>query len=712
MSKEFRARCRKNFTKEQAQLLDDALSFAERMHKGQTREDGDPFISHPVAVADIVMELGLGYTAVAAALLHDSVEDTTATEEDVRNNFGAEIADLVAGVTKFKNLTFSSKEDEQAKNFLKMFFAMAKDIRVLIIKLADRLHNMRTLDAKRPASQKAKAQETLDIYAPLASRLGLSYLRGELEDLSFKTLYPQEYEELARTVALKREERKSLLDIICTRLEELLENYGIKGEVNGRPKHFYSIYKKMTAQKRAFEQIYDLTAVRVLVNTSEECYAMMGAVHTEWKPIPGRFKDFISTPRPNNYRSLHTAVMTNHGFPCEIQIRTFEMHKVAEYGIAAHWKYKDKREKSDSLDKELMWLRGFMDQQSENAATPQEFYESVKFNFSSGEVFTFTPKGKVIILPEGATPIDFAYRIHSEVGNKCAGAKVNGRVVPLESKLQTGDLVEIFTSANRKGPSRDWLRFAKTTEAVTKIKAFFKKEMKDENIRLGKLMLEEEAKHRGYKLSQLMAPKWLNIIMQRYTISSVDDLYASVGYGGFTVNQILLKLIDFYKKEVESKSAGTLTAGGKQSYMQQGIIISGYDDLLVRFALCCNPVPGDDITGFISRGRGVAVHRKNCPNVKNVEKFRLIEAEWAQSAFGAPFTVNLQIEAGDRSGLLADVTTAISALKLSISSLNCRIDKNQTAIISAGVRIHDIGQADNLISKIASLDDVKKVFRM
>ncbi len=696
------------FNTQQVELLNKAWDYATKMHANQFRDSGEPYITHPVAVCGILFDLGLDCSTLAAALLHDCVEDTPATNEEITALFGEEVAELVAGVTKLDKIAFKSKEEEQAENFRRMFFAMAKDIRVIIIKLADRLHNMRTISSISPERQHAMASETLEIFAPLASRLGLSYLKCELEDLCLKVLEPEVYDQLAKEITLKRAERQELVNQICARLTSLLDELKIKGEVSGRPKHFYSIYKKMKSNNRTFDQIYDLTAVRVIVENVKDCYEVLGMIHTLWKPIPGRFKDYIAVPKPNNYQSLHTTVMTTYGMPFEIQIRTYEMHKIAEYGIAAHWKYKEKRGEANELDEKLQWLRGVMDVQSENS-TPQEFYESLKFDLYSGQVFVFTPKGDVVTLPEGSNPIDFAYNVHTAIGNKCVGAKINNKMVPLETKLNTGDYVEIITSPTSKGPSRDWLRFVKTSQAKAKIKAFFKKELKEENIRRGHDMLEKEAKIRGYVLGNLMVPKWLDVIMQRYSIASVDDLYASVGYGGFTVNQILSKLIDFYKKEERAKAPAKVSQSHNR-LSTNGVIVKGHDDLLVRISKCCNPVPGDDIVGFISRGRGVAIHRKDCPNLKNVESFRLIEAHWSNEG-GTPFSVAMQIEAKDNSSLLASITMTISEMKLAISNLNARVDKNGTAIINLSVVVDNIDEFDTLVKKIGAIPEVIKVFR-
>ena len=470
------------YNDKQIEMLDNAVDFAVKMHEGQSRASGEPYITHPIAVAGLLLDIGLDSPTIAAALLHDCIEDTPATSEEITAKFGSEVCMLVTSVTKLEKIVFKSKEEEQAENFRRMFFAMAKDIRVILIKLADRLHNMRTIDALSHERQVAIAKETLDIYAPLASRLGLSFYKCELDDLCLKTLHPEAYDKLVKDVSLKRAERQDLVNHICETLRKTLKELEINGQVSGRPKHFYSIYKKMVGQNKTFDQIYDLTAVRVIVESVRDCYEVLGVIHTMWKPIPGRFKDYIAVPKPNNYQSLHTTVMTNYGAPFEIQIRTYEMHKIAEYGIAAHWKYKENRVVDSDLDEKLEWLRGVMENEKDQTADPEEFYESLKLDLYSGQVFVFTPRGDVIALPEGSTPIDFAYTVHSEVGNKCVGAKVNNKIVPLETKLQTGDYVDIITSPNAKGPSRDWLRFIKTSTAKSKIRAFFKHAMKEENV--------------------------------------------------------------------------------------------------------------------------------------------------------------------------------------------------------------------------------------
>ncbi|MDE7395678.1 MAG: bifunctional (p)ppGpp synthetase/guanosine-3',5'-bis(diphosphate) 3'-pyrophosphohydrolase [Clostridiales bacterium] len=699
------------YTKPQVALLNEVFDYASRMHEGQKRDSGDPYITHPIAVAMLLLDLGIDCSTIAAALLHDTIEDTPATESEIRELFGSEICELVMGVTKLEKYIFKSKVEEQAENFRRMFFAMAKDIRVALIKLADRLHNMRTISSLSIERQTAMAEETLEIYAPLASRLGLSYFKCELEDLCLKVLHPESFEWLVKEISLKRAERQDLVNAICNDLTKALKKLRIRGEVSGRPKHFYSIYKKMVNLHHSFEEIYDLTAVRVIVGSVRDCYAVLGEIHSIWKPMEGRFKDYIAKPKANNYQSLHTTVMTNYGMPFEIQIRTHEMHRIAEYGIAAHWKYKENRgASSHDLDEKLRWLRSVMDDAQSAADSPQEFYETLKFDLGSDEVFVFSPQGDIVVLPEGSTPIDFAYNVHSAVGNKCVGAKINGKIAPLDAKLSTGDYVEIITSNTSKGPSRDWLRFAKTARTRSKIRAFFKKQEKEDNIKRGREMLEEEAKRRGYALSDLLVPKWLDILMQRYSFVSLDDMCASVGYGGVTVNQVLLKLIDFYRKEMEVRKIPERAEVGQPRGDGSGIIVNGHDDLLVRVARCCNPVPGDAIVGFISRGRGVAVHRTDCPNMRNAEPFRLIEAHWAGKT-DAPFVVALQVEAKNSSGLLAKITVLISELKLFITNMTAREDKNKKGIITFGVRVTKIAQIDALIAKIRSIPEVEKVFR-
>lgn len=578
---------------------------------------------------NILVDLGFDdVSTLVAAFLHDVLEDTPVTSDELEQKFGKEVLELVEGVTKLDKIKFVSAEDEQAENLRKMFFAMAKDYRVIIIKLADRLHNMRTLDALKPEKQIKIATQSLKIYAPLAGRLGLSFVKCELEDLAMRYLYPDDYYELVEFIKTKSKERQQFIEKICDELKAKLQELGIEGEVNGRQKHLYGIYKKMLKQGKNIEQIYDISAVRVIVNEVQDCYTVLGAIHTMWMPLPGRFKDYIAMPKPNGYQSLHTTVITKFKETFEIQIRTYEMHRIAEYGIAAHWKYKEGKTGATKIDDQINWLREVMDTQRESSDS-HEFLENIEGNVFTDEVYVFTPKGKVLNLPVGSTTVDFAYAIHSAVGNKCIGAKVNGKIVPLNTVLNTGDIVEILTTNSGKGPSRDWIKFVKTASARTKIRQYFKKEMKEENIKRGKDMLEREAKRRGYNLSELLSTAGLNYIMNRYTLSSIDDLYASVGFGGLTTNQIIVKLIDYFKRDLLSKNPvaeiKTTSTTGKSS-SGNGVLIRGYDDFLVRLSHCCNPVPGDKIVGYVSRGRGVSVHCVDCPNVKNMEPERLIEA--------------------------------------------------------------------------------------
>lgn len=692
----------------ESKTLENALEFAWKAHEGQKRESGEPYITHPMGVADILIDLGMDIATICAALLHDVLEDTSISEENLKKDFGEEICELVKGVTKLDKIVFKSKEEEQAENFRKMFFAMAKDIRVILIKLADRLHNMRTIAALTYERQQIIAKETLEIYAPLAGRLGLSYIKCELEDLCLKVMHREIYEELVKEVSLKRAERQEMVNKIIKQLVEILNELNIEGEVSGRPKHFYSIYRKMVTQHKTFEQIYDLTAVRVIVKTVSDCYEVLGKIHTYWKPVPGRFKDYIAVPKPNNYQSLHTTVMTNYGSPFEIQIRTYEMHKIAEYGVAAHWKYKENRGKSNDFDIKIGWLREVMDMQNELGSS-KEFLESLKVDLYSGQVFVFTPKGDVIVLPEGSTPIDFAYNVHTDVGNRCVSAKINGKIVPLHTPLQTGDYVEIITSANSKGPSRDWLKIVKTSAAKAKIRSFFKKEMKEENIKLGKDIIENELKRRGFTYTQLFKQPWLDTVMQKLSLTSLEDMYAAVGYGGISSGQVILKLIDFYKKEQITQSR-EFKVNADVGEHHEAVTVKGQKDLLVRMAKCCTPVPGDKIIGFISRGRGIVVHRDTCPNIKSMEQERLIEVEWSKGE--SKFFANVQIIANDHAGLLAKVSNVFAEQKLSIGAINARISKAGKAIMNVTVRVEKISDLDLLFSKLKQLEEVSEVRRI
>ncbi len=697
-----------NYTGEERNLLIRAYHFAEQAHSGQKRASGEAYFIHPCAVAQILMELGLDCATIAAAFLHDVIEDTPVTEEDIRGGFGEEVLQLVSGVTKLDKIFFKSHEEEEAENFRKIFVAMAKDIRVIIIKLADRLHNMRSLNFLSKERQQRMARETLDIYTPLAGRLGISQIKCELEDLCLKYLEPEAYEFLVENIHQKLYERHNFVDYVVKEIKSILDESKIEGEVFGRPKHFYSIYKKMTQQNKTLDQIYDLTAVRVIVGTVDECYEVFGKIHKRWKPIPGRIKDYIATPKPNMYQSLHTTVVTDFGQPFEIQIRTYEMHRTAEFGIAAHWKYKEKKADDSAFTERLSWIREVLDWEG-GLKDSKDFMESLKTELYSNELLVFTPKGKVISLAKDATPIDFAYAIHSEIGNHCVGAKVNSKIVPLGATLHTGDVVEVLTNPNSKGPSWDWLKIVKSSSARAKIKQFFKREMKDENIKLGKSMLESEAKRRGYALSDILTEQSFGKVAERFSFANQDEMFASVGYGAITVYQVLFKLIDYYKKEVPKPP----TYRGEVKTDAGGVIVKGQSGLLTRFAGCCNPVPGDEIVGFVSRGRGVVIHRADCPNVKNLEsegEERILPAEWAQTS-GNRFVAAIVIRAKDQGVALSVLTSVVSDMRLMIVGVNSRFDKNKTAVIEASVRLNGKEDIDQLIKKIRQDDRIDEVFR-
>jgi len=643
--------------------------------------------------------------------LHDVIEDTDSTADDIREAFGEEVLTLVSSVTKLEKIVFKSKEDENAENFRKIFVAMAKDVRVIIIKLADRLHNMRSLNFLSYERQQRMANETLDIFAPLAGRLGISQIKCELEDLCLKYLDPESYEYLVYNIREQLSERKEFVNNIVEELKELMQADKVEGEVFGRPKHFYSIYKKMKNKGKTLDEIYDLTAVRVIVKDINQCYTVLGRIHEKWKPIPGRIKDYIATPKPTKYQSLHTTVMTKYGQPFEIQIRTEEMHRIAEFGIAAHWKYKEgtTEEAATNFENRLAWLREVMEWQGD-LKDSKEFISALKTELYSHELLVFTPRGKVISLPPGATPVDFAYAIHSEVGNHCTGARVNSKIVPLTTTLEVGDVVEVITSPNSKGPSRDWLKFIKSSSAKAKIRQFYKNELKEENIRIGQLKLDEEAKKKGYSLSTLLTPEAFKRICERFSFNEQDEMFAAVGYGSISVNQVLFKLIDCYRKETPMAAFEIKSNGGK---VTGGVLINGQGGMLVHFAGCCSPVPGDEIIGYTSRGRGVVVHRADCPNLKGVDEGRLLPASW-QIAAGAKqrFNANISIRAADQGAALSVLSSAVSELKLAITSVNGRIDKNRDAVLEASISLTDIAEIDQLLKKIQSDKRIYNVHRI
>ena len=710
------------------EMVKKAYSFADEAHKSQMRESGEPYIIHPVDVAEILAELGMDTSSIVAGLLHDVLEDTNCSFKEMSEIFNAEIAALVDGVTKLGQIEYKTKEEQQSDNVRKMLLAMAKDIRVIIIKLADRLHNMRTLKFMPKEKQKLKAKETLDIYAPLAHRLGMSKIKWELEDLSFRYLHEDEYYELVRDIAEKRGERENYTAKIIEEITNNLEDAGIDSDIDGRPKHFYSIYRKMVDKNKSLEQIFDLTAIRVLVNSVKDCYGVLGIIHTIYKPIPGRFKDYIAMPKPNMYQSLHTTVIGPEGKTFEIQIRTFDMHKTAEYGIAAHWKYKEGEEspeddKEKKFEQKLVWLRDMLEWQKETSDA-EEFMEGFKIDLFSDEIFIFTPKGVVINLSNGCTPIDFAYRIHTDVGNKCAGAKVNGKIVPLDYKLKTGDIVEIMTSSSTKGPSMNWLSIANSNQAKSKIRAWFKKAKKEENINRGKELLEKELKKQSVLWSEIAKGDTYEKMQKRYNIHNIEDIYASIGLGLVSASGIVVRLKEenIIEKEKNSPEAENKLIEEQIAKSEKvttdaskyGITVKGESNLMVRFARCCNPVPGDGIMGYITKGRGVSVHRIDCSNLKSLIEYdgeKVVEVSWG-TAKGASYIAEIRVKAEDRKGILSDITRVITDSNLYLNSLNANSSKGNEAIISIKVKIDSVEQLKELMKKIRRLEGAVDVYRM
>ncbi|MGN0819505.1 MAG: RelA/SpoT family protein [Christensenellaceae bacterium] len=703
---------KKTYPEKESKLIEKAYYFAKDAHEGQKRASGEEYFIHPCEVAKILIDLGLDHATICAAFLHDTIEDTQVSEGDILREFGEEILTLVQGVTKLEKIEYKSKKEEQAENFKKIFVSMAKDIRVIIIKLADRLHNMRSLNFLSEARQQTMARETLDIYAPLAGRLGISQIKCELEDLCLKYLNPKAYEYLAENIHAQIVERRKFVNVIVEEIKGILAESGIAGEVIGRPKHFYSIYKKMTTQDKQLSQIYDLTAVRVIVQSIDECYEILGKIHKKWSPIPGRIKDYIATPKPNLYQSLHTTVVTTFGQIFEIQIRTYEMHRLAEYGIAAHWKYKENKSDESNFDKRLAWIREALEWQG-GVKDSTEFLESIKGDIYNQEVLVFSPKGEVFSLAKNATPIDFAYRVHTEVGNHCVGAKVNNKIVPLSTALNVGDVVEIITQKNSKGPSWDWLKIAKTPSAKAKIKQWFKRKMADEHVRIGKTMLENEAKAKGYQFSQLITQQSFLIVGEKLNFGNFEEMYAAVGCGAVTAPQVIYKFIDIYKKEhlINVESQFEKSHKVKRTSNSSDVKIKGVDGLLVRFAGCCNPVPGDRIVGFVSRGRGVTVHRADCPNMRLEDKDRLLDAEWT-GANTEGYVVSVKITATEDCQLLQIVSNVCSTLGLFVLSFNSRVDmKSRQSVAELSVRLNMIEDLDKMINKLKENPSVIDAFR-
>lgn len=710
-------------------LIEKAYYYGKKAHKGQLRKSGEPYFIHPIAVANILCDMELDMQTIAAGLLHDVVEDTEYTYEDIKNDFGEEIADLVDGVTKLGQIKYKSKEETQAENLRKMFLAMSKDIRVILIKLADRLHNMRTLKYMPPEKAKSKATETLEIYGGIASRLGIYKVKWELEDIALRYIDSEGYYDLVEKVAKKRSQREAYIEKIVDILKEKVEEVNIKCDIYGRPKHFYSIYRKMKNKHKDFEEIYDLMAVRIIVNSVKDCYAVLGMVHTLWKPIPGRFKDYIAMPKPNMYQSLHTIVVGPDGEPVEIQIRTKEMHNIAEYGIAAHWKYKEGKTnvKENKLEEKLQWLRQMMEWEKD-LKDPQEFMDALKDDVFNSQVYVFTPKGDVIELPAGSTPIDFAYRVHTNVGNKCVGAKINGRIAPLDYKLENGNIVEILTSANSNGPSRDWVNIVQTPNAKSKIRQWFKKERREENIERGSAILEKDFKKYGVPTKDPAIEKYMVQMARKFNQPTVEDLVATIGYGGIMSSQVVPKVKELYEKEFAKKSLENKQIDdinkhsiGEQEFTKKrkktsppGITVKGVDNILIRFAKCCNPIPGDEIIGYITKGRGVAVHRKDCPN-SNLDneyfKNRLVEVSW-ETSNSAKFEAEIQIQAEDRRGVINDITHIVAIEKVSLNGINARKSKDNIVNINLLVEVDSIETLNFLMKKIKSIPGVENIYRV
>lgn len=698
-------------------LIKRAYDFASASHINQQRASGEYYISHPLGVAEILAELELDITTIVAGLLHDVVEDTKVTLEEIKSNFGDEVAGLIDGVTKLGQIEFKSREERQAENLRKMLIAMAKDIRVILIKLADRLHNLDTICHLPETKQKLIAQETLEIYAPLAHRLGIFQLKWKLEDLAFAALEPKKYAQVQRTVSEGREEREVYLKTVIETLEKELKAVGIQGETQGRVKHFYSIYQKMIQRGKEFNEIYDLSAVRILVDSVKDCYAALGVVHSMWKPVPGTFKDYIAMPKFNMYQSLHTVVIGPIGRPLEIQIRTKQMHKTAEYGIAAHWRYKEGIKEADEFDERLAWLRQILEWQRE-LKDPREFMEALKIDLFADEVFVFTPKGDVISLPVEATPIDFAYAIHTDVGNSCIGAKINNQIVPLEYKLQMGDIVEVLTSKSASGPSQDWLSIVKTSRARNKIRQWFSKESKEGSEHLGKELLQKALRRHKLGLSSVSQGDLLGKIAEEYGFLKVEDLFAGIGSGNVSAQQVATKIFNELHKKEEKPEEVLLPLKRplkkeKADRLSTGVRVTGVEDALVRLARCCCPIPLDDIIGFVTRGRGVSVHKSNCSNVKQlrISSDRLIEVSWGTEQSGA-FPVEVQVEAFDRTKLLRDISSTISDCGVNILSASVTTSRNRIAIFKFTFEISSPSHLESILTNIRKVDSVLDTYRV
>lgn len=704
-------------------LINRAYSIAEDMHNGQLRKSGEPYIIHPVEVARILAELGMDDETLVAGLLHDVIEDTPYTKEQLRDEFGSEVLLLVDGVTKLGSIVFENKEEKQAENLRKMFLAMSKDIRVLIIKLADRLHNLRTINYMTEEKIKEKCRETLEIYAPLASRLGIYAMKFEMEDIALKYLEPEAYYELAEKVSARKDEREAVINKVIGEVKKALDDFNIECEIMGRSKHFYSIYRKMKYQHKQLDEIFDLTAIRVIVGSVKDCYAVLGIVHTMWKPIPGKFKDYIAMPKPNMYQSLHTTVIGDNGDPFEIQIRTHEMHRIAEYGIAAHWKYKEGI-KSDKEEVKLAWLRQTLELQKD-MEDPREFMETLKVDLFASQVYVFTPRGDVLELPAGSTPLDFAFKIHSDIGCKCVGAKINGKIVTINHTLQNGDIVEILTNPNSSGPNIDWLRIAKSSTARTKIRQYLKKENRAGTIDKGKDAIDKYMRKKGYDPNEVLKSAYINKAIKELKYHSLDDFYTQISQGGTILGKAATLIIGFFKEqrkaeeeksknrisEIETKAVSKNT---RARYNDAGVRVKGIDNLLVRVSKCCSPVPGDQIIGYITKGRGVSVHRVDCPNIVNLpeaEKARFIEVEWSSGENTISYNTDISVIAEDRKGMFADISRTCEDLEVHIAGVNARSDRDNIVHMTMTLALSDTGEIQKVLRNLKNISGVIDVYR-
>ena len=723
MEEELLRRFEERFGAEQTKVMAEAVSFASRVHCNQRRDDDTPFVTHPLTVASYLLDMGMDAPTVIAGVLHDTVEDGDNVQiEDIRRMFGKEVAFLVDGVTKLTisgKQIYITKKQEQSENLRKLFLAIAEDVRVVIIKLADRLHNMRTLDVCSPAKQMKKAKETLEVYAPLAHRFGMGAIRSELEDLSFRYLMPEEYENIKAQVDVQQKERLELLSSAMEKMHVLLKEAEIEGDISGRPKHLYSSYRKMQRNNCTLHELYDLIAIRIIVNTVTDCYAALGVVHATWKPLPGRFKDYIAMPKPNLYRSLHTTVMDENGIPFEVQIRTKEMHATAEYGIAAHWMYKEGRQSMTELDRKTSWLRQVLEA-DETTEDSKEFVDNILKDFLGEYVFVLTPRGEIIDLPVGSTPLDFAYRIHTNIGHHCQHARVNGNVVRLDYKLKTNDVVEIITSNSQAGPSRDWLAIVKTQSAKNKIRQWFKHENREENIQRGREMLEETAKRHAQSLAILMKPEYYNEVLKRHNFATLEDMYSAIGFGGVSAGQVLHKLIDLHRKDERLDEMQKKLEEGVETVKKplhkanpKGIYVHGDPGMAVFFGNCCNPLPGDPIIGYVTRGRGVSVHRADCKNVQSLmqDPERLIEVEWAIDE-RTNFSATMRVFIEDKPGSLLEVSKVLLSLNVNMTDLSSKSTDDGYAAMEITCTVENAEQLQVIISNLKKIKQVVDVFRV